>query len=57
MLVVINDTFIVLIPKTNSHKQTQEDDSISLYDMIFKIASKIITNRMKTVLPNIIDIT
>ena len=51
----INDTFIVLILKVASPEEMGQFRPISLYNVIFKIVSKVVTNRLKVVLPKIIS--
>jgi hypothetical protein len=50
----INDTFIVLIPKVASLEELGQFRPISLYNVIFKIVSKVVAHRLKVVLPEII---
>lgn len=47
LLKKINNTFIVLIPKTNTPIYLKEYHPISLYNTIYKILSKILVNTIK----------
>lgn len=53
----LNKTHIVLIPKISNPKNTKDFRPISLHNMIFKIITKTITNKLKLILPNIIHQT
>ena len=50
----INHTFITLIPKTTNPKYVQEYRLISLCNILYKIFSKVLANRLKKILPSII---
>lgn len=53
----LNKTYIALIPKIKTLKTTKDFRLISLCNIIFKIITKSIANRLKQILPNIIHAT
>ena len=51
----LNETFICLIPKVKSPQKITEFKSISLCNVIYKIISKVLANRLKRILAVVID--
>jgi hypothetical protein len=50
-----NNTMIVLIPKTATRESVKDLWPISLCNVVYKLISKVITNRLKVILPEIIS--
>lgn len=55
MMKQVNTTSITLIPKCNHPEKVTEFRPIACYNTIYKCITKILCNRMKNVLPHIID--
>lgn len=50
-----NETFIVLIPKNSNPSKIKDLRPISLCNMVYKLIAKVIMNRLKVILPDIIS--
>lgn len=50
----LNATFIALIPKVKKHESMNEFRPISLCNVMYKILSKMVVNRIKPILPCIV---
>ena len=51
----MNYTYIVLIPKRNEPQYVSDFRPISLENVISRIVSKVLANRLKVILPNVIS--
>jgi hypothetical protein len=55
ILKAVNHTYVTLIPKVKNPEVVAEFRPISLCNVIYKIISKVLANRLKTILPHIVS--
>jgi hypothetical protein len=55
--VSLNHSYVTLIPKTNSPEKVTEYKPISLCNVVYKLISKVLANRLKKVLPQVVSKT
>lgn len=52
-----NHTHVTLVPKKDRAEKIGDFRPINLYNVLYKIAAKVIANRLKLILPSIISRT
>ena len=52
-----NDTTVILIPKVDGPASITQFRPISLCNMIYKVIAKVLSNRLKGLLPDIISMS
>ena len=57
LLPSLNHTYVTLIPNTKSPERVTEYRPISLCNIIYKLISKVLANRLKKILPHVISET
>lgn len=55
ILKAINTSFISLIPKQDSAQTTDKFRPIALRNVVYKIISKVVANRLKPILPSLVS--
>ena len=55
ILPALNATFLTMIPKSEGIDTPDKFRPISLYNVIYKIITKVIANRLKPILPSLIS--
>jgi hypothetical protein len=53
----LNHSYVTLIPKTKSPEKVMEYRPISLCNVVYKLISKVLANRLKKVLPHVVSET
>ena len=56
LLKELNETLVTLIPKTKCPKRVSHYRPISLYNVAYKIISKVIVNRLQSIMSDIISL-